>query len=159
MKTDALDVRKLSTMLVRYDEGERKVWSLARVPAADEEDNRHLHRELNALRVERLRSTNRIHGLLAGQGVRVEIKKDLLEQLKAIRLYNGRPLPPALHCRLGVGAGRAHRRADPGAGAGSRAAGQRVGGAGGGEGPPAAAAASDRDGPHAQAAGRSVALP
>lgn len=100
VKTDALDVRKLSAMLVRYDEGERKVWSVVRVPTADEEDNRHLHRELETLRAERTRLTNRIHGLLAGQGVRLEVKKDLLEQLKAVRLYNGRPLPPALHCRL-----------------------------------------------------------
>ncbi len=100
VKTDALDVRKLSAMLVRYDEGERKVWSVVRVPTADEEDNRHLHRELETLKAERTRLTNRIHGLLAGQGVRVEVKKDLLEQLKAVRLYNGRPLPPALHCRL-----------------------------------------------------------
>jgi transposase len=100
VKTDALDVRKLSAMLVRYDEGERKVWSVVRVPTSEEEDNRHLHRELDNLRVERTKLTNRIHGLLAGQGVRVELRKDLLEQLKAIRLYNGRPLPPALHCRL-----------------------------------------------------------
>lgn len=99
-KTDALDVRKLTAMLVRYDEGERKVWSVVRVPSADEEDNRHLHRELDTLRAERTRSTNRIQGLLAGQGVRLLITKNLLEQLKAVRLYDGRPLPPALHCRL-----------------------------------------------------------
>jgi transposase len=82
VKTDALDVRKLSTILVRYDEGDRKVWSVVRVPTADEDDNRHLHRESDALRVERLRSTSRIHGLLAGKGVRVEIKKDFLEESK-----------------------------------------------------------------------------
>jgi transposase len=100
VKTDALDVRKLSAMLVRYDEGERKVWSVVRVPTAEEEDNRHLHRELDTLRVERTRATNRIQGLLAGQGIRLEPKKDLLEQLEAVRLYDGRPLPPGLHCRL-----------------------------------------------------------
>jgi transposase len=100
VKTDALDVRKLSAMLVRYDEGERKVWSVVRVPTVEAEDNRHLHRELDTLRVERTRATNRIQGLLAGQGLRLETKKDLLEQLKAMRLYDGRPLPPALHCRL-----------------------------------------------------------
>jgi len=99
-KTDALDVRKLTAMLVRYDEGERKVWSVVRVPSAEEEDNRHLHRELDTLRRERTRSTNRILGLLSGQGVRLAVTKTLVEQLKAVRLYDGRPLPPALHCRL-----------------------------------------------------------
>jgi transposase len=100
VKTDALDVRKLVAMLVRYDGGERKVWSVVQVPSVEAEDNRHLHRELDTLRVERTRSTNRIQGLLAGQGVRLLVTKDFLDQLKAARLYDGRPLPPALHCRL-----------------------------------------------------------
>ena len=100
VKTDALDVRKLVAMLVRYDGGERKVWSVVQVPSVEAEDNRHLHRELDTLRVERTRATNRIQGLLAGQGVRLLVTKDFLEQLKVARLYDGRPLPPALHCRL-----------------------------------------------------------
>jgi transposase len=100
VKTDALDVRKLVAMLVRYEGGERKVWSVVQVPSVEAEDNRHLHRELDTLRVERTRATNRIQGLLAGQGVRLLVTKDFLEQLKAARLYDGRPLPPALHCRL-----------------------------------------------------------
>lgn len=100
VKTDGLDVRKLVTMLVRYDEGERKVWSVVRVPTEEEEDNRHLHRELSTLRTERTRTTNRIKGLLAGQGVLLEVKKDFLEQLKAVRLWDGRGLPAGLHCRL-----------------------------------------------------------
>lgn len=100
VKTDALDVRKLVAMLVRYDGGERKVWSVVQVPSVEAEDNRHLHRELDTLRVERTRATNRIQGLLAGQGVRLIVTKDFREQLKAVRLYDDRPLPPALHCRL-----------------------------------------------------------
>lgn len=100
VKTDALDVRKLVAMLVRYDGGERKVWSVVQVPSVEAEDNRHLHRELDTLRVERTRATNRIQGLLAGQGIRLQVTKDFLDQLKAARLYDGRPLPPALHCRL-----------------------------------------------------------
>lgn len=100
VKTDALDVRKLVAMLVRYDGGERKVWSVVHVPSVEEEDNRHLHRELDTLRVERTRATNRIQGLLASQGVRLLVTKDFLDQLKEARLYDGRPVPPALHCRL-----------------------------------------------------------
>ncbi|MCI0371472.1 MAG: transposase, partial [candidate division NC10 bacterium] len=64
------------------------------------EDNRHLHRELGELRKERTRLTNRIQGLLAGQGVRIVVRKDLPEQLAAARLWSGSPLPEGLHTRL-----------------------------------------------------------
>ena len=39
-KTDRLDVRKLLTMLLRHLAGERKVWSVVRVPSVEEEDRR-----------------------------------------------------------------------------------------------------------------------
>jgi transposase len=93
-------VRKLATMLIRYDGGERRVWSVVRVPSVEEEDNRHLHRELGELRKERTRLTNRIHGFLAGQGVKVVVSKKLPEQLEKLRLWDGSKLPPALHTHL-----------------------------------------------------------
>lgn len=105
-KTDGLDVDKLLTMLVRYDQGEPKVWSVVRVPSAEEEDNRHLHRELIALKRERTRLRNRVKGLLFGVGVRLEGKGDLPKQLEQARQWDGGRLPPALHCRLL----REHRR-------------------------------------------------
>jgi len=83
VKTDALDVRKLVAMLVRYNGGERKVWSVVQVPSVEAEDNRHLHRELDTRRVERTRATNRIQGLLAGQGVRLLVTKDFLDHAPA----------------------------------------------------------------------------
>ncbi|NIS70381.1 MAG: hypothetical protein GTO12_15985 [Proteobacteria bacterium] len=49
-KTDRIDLGKLLTMLMRYDHGERRVWSVVRVPTVDEEDSRQLHRDLEALR-------------------------------------------------------------------------------------------------------------
>ena len=39
-KTDRLDVRTLLTMLLRHLAGERKVWSVVRVPSVEEEDRR-----------------------------------------------------------------------------------------------------------------------
>ena len=36
-KTDRLDVRKLLTMLLRHSAGEKKVWSVVRVPSVEEE--------------------------------------------------------------------------------------------------------------------------
>ncbi len=48
-KTDKLDARKLLMMLMRYDHGEERVWSVVNAPSPEAEDHRHLHRELDAL--------------------------------------------------------------------------------------------------------------
>lgn len=100
-KTDRLDVHKLLRLLIRYHLGESKVWSLVRVPSVEEEDNRHLHRELIALKRERTAHINRIKGLLASVGVQLKPRWRLLrEQLEQVRLWDGSRLPAALHCRL-----------------------------------------------------------
>jgi transposase len=99
-KTDRLDVRKLLSMLIRYHSGEKKVWSVVHVPSVEAEDKRHLHRELGTLKVDRTRHTNRIKGLLAGQGVRMPVQGDFLERLERVRLWDGSPLPPGLQSRL-----------------------------------------------------------
>jgi transposase len=99
-KTDRLDVGKLVTMLIRYHSGEKRVWSVVHVPSVEAEDKRHLHRELGTLKSDRTRHTNRIKGLLAGQGVRLPVKGDFLERLERVRLWDGSPLPPGLQSRL-----------------------------------------------------------
>ena len=100
-KTDRLDVHKLLRLLMRYQLGEKKVWSVVRIPSVEAEDNRHLHRELLALKRERTRHINRIKGLLVGVGVRLQLRwRKLREQLEQARLWDGSRLPPALHCRL-----------------------------------------------------------
>ena len=62
-KTDRLDVYKLLTMLLRHMAGERKVWSVVRVPSVDEEDRQQLHREMLTAKQDRTRGINRIKGL------------------------------------------------------------------------------------------------
>jgi len=100
-KTDRLDVHKLLKLLIRFRLGEPKVWSVVRVPSVEDEDNRHLHRELATLKRERTCHINRIKGLLAGVGVRLKLCwRSLREQLEQVRLWDGSRLPPALHCRL-----------------------------------------------------------
>jgi transposase len=64
------------------------------------EDARHLHRELTTLKRARARVTNRITGLLATQGVRLEVRMDFAERLDEIRLWDGSCLPPRLRGRL-----------------------------------------------------------
>lgn len=99
-KTDNLDVGKLLTMLMRYHNGERSVWSVIRVPSVEEEDQRHLHRQLMGLKTSRTRHINRLKGLLAGQGVLMPVTVSFLAQLKQVRLWDGSPIPPGLMCRL-----------------------------------------------------------
>jgi len=85
-KTDKLDVKKMLMMLMRYQLGEGKVWSVVQVPSLEAEGHRHLHRELETLKAERTRHINRIKGLLIGQGIGISIPADFLEQLNTIRL-------------------------------------------------------------------------
>src|SRR2546426_5338723 len=99
-KSDGLDARKLLTMLVRYHAGERKVWSVVRVPTVEEEDRRQLHRELRTLKQERTRVANRMNGLLANQGLWLPPGTDVGAAAKTVRLWDGSPVPAALRARL-----------------------------------------------------------
>src|SRR5436189_66655 len=68
------------------------------IPGGDLEK---LVREIAAAKKEKTRTTNRIRGLLATQGKRLEPRMDLSDaRLEAIRLWDGKPLPPALKSRL-----------------------------------------------------------
>jgi transposase len=100
-KTDKLDVGRLLHLMIRDYNGERKVWSVVRVPSPEEEDRRQLHRELQTAKRERTRTTNRIKGLLASQGIRLQGSLDLSDRrLDAMRLWDGTPLGAGLKSRL-----------------------------------------------------------
>jgi transposase len=99
-KTDRLDASKLVLMLVRWAEGEQKVWSVVRAPTDDQEDCRQLHRELDTLKRERARHLNRISGLLTAQGVKLQVSEKFLMELEALRRWDGTALPAALRARL-----------------------------------------------------------
>jgi len=99
-KSDGLDVRKLLSMLIRYHDGEGQVWQVVNVPSVEAEDQRHLHRDLETLKQERGSTTTRIKGLLSSQGLRVTSLTNLPEQLDALRLWDGSPIPPGLRRRV-----------------------------------------------------------
>lgn len=99
-KTDRLDVEKLVTMLLRYHAGESRVWSVVQVPSLAAEDQRHLHRQLLALKGERTRYVNRIKGLLVGQGIHLSVDSEFLTRLPKLHLWDGKPLPAGLAARL-----------------------------------------------------------
>jgi len=100
-KTDRIDANKLVMMLIRWVEGEDKVWSVVAVPSVDAEEARHLHRELKTLKKERTKITNRIKGLLAGQGVEVsKIDAAFPKWLRKVRLWDGSAIPERLGQRV-----------------------------------------------------------
>ena len=99
-KSDALDVRKLVSMLMRYERGERDVWRVVHVPTVEAEDGRHLHRDLETLKQERASTTTRSKGLLSSQGIRLASLSKFPDQLDALRLWDGSEIPHGLRRRL-----------------------------------------------------------
>lgn len=99
-KSDGLDVEGLLKLLIRHELGDKKIWSVVRVPSVQEEDRRHLHRGLRTLKKEKTRTTNRLKGLLATQGVRLE-RLDLSDRkLDEIRTWDGKGIGEGLKSRL-----------------------------------------------------------
>jgi transposase len=99
-KTDRLDAKKLLRQLMRHEAGEQDVWSVLRVPSETAEDARQLHRELVAVKRDRVRVTNRIQGLLATQGVKVAPHADFLDRLAEVERWDGSPLPAGVRDRI-----------------------------------------------------------
>jgi hypothetical protein len=68
-KTDAIDGETLLRTLLAWTRGEPRVCAMVVPPTPEEEDRRRVCRERAILLQERIRHTNRIKGLLAGQGM------------------------------------------------------------------------------------------
>src|SRR6201982_2889139 len=101
-KTDAIDGVSLLRTLMAWARGERRVCSMVRPPSPEEEDQRRLSRERGTLLKERIQHTNRIKGLLSGQGIRGydPLKPDRFARLDALRTGDGRPLPARLKAEI-----------------------------------------------------------
>jgi transposase len=101
-KTDVIDGEMLLRTLMAWARGERRVCSMVRPPSPDEEDRRRLTRERGTLLKERTQHTNRIKGLLAGQGSADydPLRKDRLARLDTLRTGDGRPLPERLKAEI-----------------------------------------------------------
>lgn len=101
VKTDRLDALKLLTMLHREALGEKELWSVVNVPCVADEDARSLQREYRTLVKERSRSSNRIKGLLASQGlVAPRIDRRLPDWLATVKLWDGSALPSGIRTRI-----------------------------------------------------------
>ncbi len=100
-KSDTLDVVKLSEQLIRHYAGEKRVWSVVRVPTPAQEDRRQTQRELMTTRRDRARLVVRIKSLMAAQGVKVGPRGAVPEHLPSLRMWDGEPLPERLLERMG----------------------------------------------------------
>jgi transposase len=99
-KTDRLDAESLVQKLVRYNNGEPKVWSVVRVPTVEAEDGRQLHREIGVLQQEQQQHRMRIQSLLFTQGLDVTVGPKLMKEFDELRSRDGQPLPPDLRERI-----------------------------------------------------------
>jgi transposase len=100
-KTDRVDLVALLDLLGRHLAGSAKpVWSVVRVPSVEDEDRRHLHRELKLAKKDRTRVSHRMKGLLSNYGLTLDLRGDLAAQLGAMRQWDRSPLPPGLRGRL-----------------------------------------------------------
>jgi transposase len=91
-KNDSIDGAALLGMLIRYERGEKKVWSVVRVPAEEAEDARRPLRELDRLKKERVQHRNRISSLLALEGLELSPGIGFEPQVDELRKWNGAPL-------------------------------------------------------------------
>jgi transposase len=100
-KTDRVDLVALLDLLARHLAGSAKpVWSVVHVPSVEDEDRRHLHRELKLAKKDRTRVSHRLKGLLANQGLTIDLRQDLRGQLARMRRWDGAALSPGLRGRL-----------------------------------------------------------
>jgi transposase len=110
-KTDRIDLDRLMRAFLAHLRGEPRACSVVRVPTVEDEDRKRRTRERQRLGKERTAHTNRIKGLLHGQGIRdaMPLKPGFIAGLKGLRTGDGRVLPPELaaeivreHERLGL---------------------------------------------------------
>jgi len=92
-KSDRIDADKLLTMLIRYINGEQKLWSVLHIPTVEQEDVRRLDREIERLKKERTAHTNRIRSLLVLHGIQLGVGRFFLKRLEDVTQWNGEELP------------------------------------------------------------------
>lgn len=101
-KSDGIDGETLLRVLAAWRRGEPRVCSMVAPPSVEAEDQRRLTREHERLLAERVALTNRIGGLLIGQGVHgyEPLRQDRRAALAARRTGDGRALPRHLRAEI-----------------------------------------------------------
>jgi transposase len=97
-KTDRIDLERMMRALLDLLRGEPQACRVVHVPSVEDEDRRRRSRARERLLKERTAHTNRIKGLLHGQGIRdaLPLKPGFVKSLESVRTGDGRLLPPGL---------------------------------------------------------------
>lgn len=101
-KTDKIDGAALLRTLIAHARGEQRVCAMVVPPSPEAEDQRRLSRERARLIKERIQHSNRIQGLLFGQGIRDydPTHPERLARLGALVTGDGRALPAHLKSEI-----------------------------------------------------------
>jgi len=101
-KTDAIDGETLLRTLMAWQRGEPRVCAMTVPPTPSEEDRRRVSRERATLLRERIRHTNRIRGLLFGQGITNynPLHKNRRKGLEELQTGDGHPVPVQLKAEI-----------------------------------------------------------
>jgi transposase len=97
-KTDRIDLERMMRALLDLLRGEPQACRVIHVPSVEDEDRKRGSRARERLLKERTAHTNRIKGLLHGQGIRdvFPLKPGFVKSLESVRTGDGRLLPPGL---------------------------------------------------------------
>jgi transposase len=97
-KTDRIDLERMMRAFLELLRGEPEACRVVHVPSVEDEDRKRRSRARERLLKERTAHTNRIKGLLHGQGIRdaFPLKPGFVESLESVRTGDGRLLLPGL---------------------------------------------------------------
>ena len=97
-KTDRIDLERMMRAFLGLLRGEPEGCRVVHVPSVEDEDRKRRSRARERLLKERTAHTNRIKGLLHGQGIRdaFPLKPGFVKSLESVRTGDGRQLPPGL---------------------------------------------------------------
>jgi transposase len=97
-KTDRIDLERMMRAFPDLLRGEPQACRVIHVPSVEDEDRKRRSRARERLLKERTAHTNRIKGLLHGQGIRdaFPLKPGFVKSLESVHTGDGRPLPPGL---------------------------------------------------------------
>ncbi|MBU0754150.1 MAG: IS110 family transposase [Planctomycetes bacterium] len=103
-KTDRIDVKALLGLLIRYDRpirhGDKRCFSVLRIPDPAMEDERRLNREIGCLKEEETAHRNRIRSILVTLGLRLKSFVKFPEYLSQLRLWDGSEVPAHTQAEL-----------------------------------------------------------
>jgi transposase len=97
-KTDRIDLERMMRAFLDLLRGEPQACRVVHVPSVEDEDRKRRSRARERLLKERTAHTNRIKGLLHGQGIRdaFPLKPGFVKSLESVRTGDGHLLPPGL---------------------------------------------------------------